>query len=67
LVRALVRRGKVVCRRPSLGHHETPGRLVAALHLKRQHQRPLLGSGLHGFLVGGVLEVGEVISVDVVV
>jgi hypothetical protein len=42
-----------------------PGRLIAAPHLKRRHQRPLLGSGLRGFLVGGELEVGEVVGVDV--
>jgi hypothetical protein len=42
-----------------------PGRLIAAPHLKRRHQRPLLGSGLRGFLVGGDLEVGEVVGVDV--
>jgi hypothetical protein len=42
-----------------------PGRLVAAPCLERRHQRPLLGSGLRGFLVGGELEVGEVVDVDV--
>jgi hypothetical protein len=43
------------------------GRLVAALCLVRCHQCPLLGSGLHGFFVGGKVEVGELVDVQVAI
>jgi hypothetical protein len=42
------------------------GRL-AALCLEQRYQRSLLGSGLNDFLVGGELEVGEAVGVEVVV
>jgi hypothetical protein len=33
------------------------------VHLERHHHRPLLGSGLRGFLVDGELKVGEAVVV----
>jgi hypothetical protein len=38
-----------------------------SVHFERRHQRPLLGSGLRGLRVGGEVEVGEVIGIEVIV